>query len=254
MNAYDFDKTIYDGDSTADFYFFALKRHKKILTLLPSLFISFIKFYIFKIGTKTQFKEKMYRFLKYCDANKDVADFWEQNSRKIKKFYPENQKADDVIISASPQFLLEPICKKLGINNLIASKVDCKSGKYDGINCHGREKVRRFYEFFSNDSDTINFVSENEKSVNSEFIGTNSENAQSNNTLSKNAQSKSTQSKSIKNENNQTNNIQTKNEKSINIIINEFYSDSYSDEPMAKIAKKAFMVKKDKIYPWIFKS
>ena len=32
MNVYDFDKTIYDGDSTADFYLFSLKRHKGIFS------------------------------------------------------------------------------------------------------------------------------------------------------------------------------------------------------------------------------
>ncbi len=34
---YDFDKTIYDGDSTADFYLYALGKHKKNLLLAPSL-------------------------------------------------------------------------------------------------------------------------------------------------------------------------------------------------------------------------
>lgn len=188
MNAYDFDKTIYDGDSTADFYLFSIKRHKKIITLLPSLLCAFIKFYVFKKGTKTQFKEKMYRFLNYCDLNKDLDDFWSINKHKIKKFYLSNKKSDDVIISASPRFLLEPICNHLGIKTLIASEVDCKNGKYTGVNCHGEEKVRRFYSVF--DSETK---------------------------------------------------------------VNEFYSDSYSDEPMAKIAKKAFMVKKDKINNWKFK-
>ena len=67
MNVYDFDKTIYYGDSTADFYLFCLKRHKKILTLAPSLLGAFLKFYVFKKGTKTDFKEKMYRFLKTAD-------------------------------------------------------------------------------------------------------------------------------------------------------------------------------------------
>lgn len=43
MNVYDFDKTIYYGDSTADFYLFCLKRHKKILTLAPSLLGAFFK-------------------------------------------------------------------------------------------------------------------------------------------------------------------------------------------------------------------
>lgn len=148
MNIYDFDNTIYDGDSTADFYLFSLIRHKKIITLVPSLVFSFIKFYIFKIGTKTQFKEKMYCFLKFCNTEKDVNDFWNINKTKIKGFYINQHKDDDVIISASPDFLLKPICKELGIKYLIASDVDSKTGKYTGINCHGKEKVRRLYECF----------------------------------------------------------------------------------------------------------
>lgn len=187
MNAYDFDKTIYDGDSTADFYMFSLKRHKKIITLLPSLFGAFVRFYVFKKGNKTEFKEVMYRFLRFCDIGKDIEDFWNENQVKIKKFYIKQQKSDDVIISASPVFLLAPICKRLNINHLIASEVDKKSGKYSGINCHGKEKVRRFYETFKNGK------------------------------------------------------------------VDEFYSDSYSDTPMAEISQKAYIVKKEKISDWNFK-
>ena len=33
MNVYDFDKTIYDGDSSVDFYKFSLKRHPKLARL-----------------------------------------------------------------------------------------------------------------------------------------------------------------------------------------------------------------------------
>lgn len=187
MNAYDFDKTIYDGDSTADFYFFSLRRHKKIALLAPSLFCAFIKFYVFKKGTKTQFKEVMYRFLRYCDIENDINDFWNINKCKIKDFYFKQQKEDDVIISASPEFLLKPICKELGIKHLIASCVDKKSGIYDGVNCHGNEKVRRFYEVFENGK------------------------------------------------------------------IEEFYSDSYSDSPLAEISQKAFMVKGNNITKWNYR-
>lgn len=187
MNAYDFDKTIYDGDSTADFYLFCLKRHKKIIFLAPSLIAAFFKFYVLKKGTKTEFKETMYRFLRFCNIDKELNDFWAMNKSKIKQFYFRQKKSDDVIISASPEFLLEPICAELGINNLIASCVDSKTGKYSGINCHGEEKVRRLYELFGND-----------------------------------------------------------------IEIDEFYSDSYSDTSMAKIAKKAYLVKKDKLLVWDF--
>lgn len=186
MNVYDFDKTIYDGDSTADFYIFSLKRHKKILLLAPSLIGAFLKFYVFKIGTKTQFKEKMYRFLTYCDLEKDIPDFWERHIGRIKNFYKNQQKPDDVIISASPYFLLEPACKNLEIAHLMASNVDKSTGKYNGINCHGEEKVRRYREKFGNAE------------------------------------------------------------------INEFYSDSYSDTPLAKISNKAFIVKGEKLSNWNF--
>lgn len=186
MNAYDFDKTIYDGDSTADFYLFCLKKHKSILLLAPSLLFAFCRFYVFKKGTKTEFKEKMYRFLTKCNTENDVAEFWDKNCEKIKDFYIKQKKSDDVIISASPEFLLAPICRKLGIRYLIASKVDSKSGKYSGINCHGKEKVRRFYEEFKDGE------------------------------------------------------------------VDEFFSDSLSDTPMAEISKKAFLVKGNKITEWEF--
>lgn len=189
MNAYDFDKTIYDGDSTADFYIFCLKKHKSIIFLAPSLTAAFCKYYIFRKGTKTEFKEVMYRFLTKCNTENDVEEFWEKNIKKVKAFYLKQKQTDDVIISASPEFLLKPVCRKLKIKYLIASKVDSKSGKYSGINCHGEEKVKRFYNFFG-------------------------DNAQ----------------------------------------IEQFYSDSYSDEPMAKTADKAFIVNKNIITKWNFKN
>ena len=183
MNAYDFDNTIYRGDSTKDFYIFCLKRHKKIALLSPSLGIAFLKYYVFKSGTKTQFKEKMYGFLKYCDLKKDVDDFWDSHIKNIKDWYLEQKKADDVIISASPEFLLKPLEEKMGFN-VIASKVNEKSGKYTGENCYWDEKVRRFKEIYGNSE------------------------------------------------------------------IELFYSDHYSDEPLAKISKKAFIVEGDSIIDW----
>lgn len=188
MNVYDFDKTIYNGDSTADFYLFALKKHKKILLNTPSLIAACVKFYVFRIGTKTQFKQVMYKFLTKCNTDEDVKEFWEINQSKIKKFYLKGQQEDDVIISASPEFLLKPICKKLNIKHLIASNVDSKTGKYSGENCHGKEKVKRFYEVFGK-----------------------------------------------------------------NAVVDSFFSDSYSDSPMAEIAEKAYMVKGEEISEWEFK-
>lgn len=117
MNVYDFDKTIYYGDSTADFYLFCLKRHKNTHSC-PIAFGSIFKILCIQKGTKTDFKEKMYRFLTYCDTEKDVNDFWKEYIGNIKPFYLEQKKDDDVIISASPEFLLKPVCKRLKIKTL----------------------------------------------------------------------------------------------------------------------------------------
>lgn len=188
MNIYDFDNTIYKGDSTADFYIYSLIKHPKIVCTFPRLIKAFAKFYILKKGTKTEFKEKMYSFLQYCNTKKDVEDFWKSHIKNIKGWYIEQQKNDDIIISASPQFLLETPCKILGINTLIASNVHPTTGKYSGENCHGEEKVNRLYNKYPK-----------------------------------------------------------------TIIVDEFYSDSYSDTPLAKLAKNSFMVKGDKITNWVFK-
>ena len=131
------------------------------------------------------FKERFYRFLyAFDDIDSEVSRFWDGHEKKIKRWYLENRRPDDVVISASPEFLLNPVCKRLGISVLMASVVDKKTGLYTGDNCWGKEKVRRFYERFKDGK------------------------------------------------------------------IDDFYSDSYSDSPLARISERAFIVKGEKIIPW----
>lgn len=143
MNIYDFDETIYDSDSTKDFYFYCLRRYPKMLFSVPPMFWAFL-LYILGVKTKTRFKEKMYGFLRYIpDIDSTLCDFWDKNEYKVKQWYKERHKDSDIIISASPEFLLKPICKRLGIKSLIASRVDKNTGIYTGENCWGEEKVLR---------------------------------------------------------------------------------------------------------------
>ncbi len=184
INVYDFDKTIYKNDSTKDFYFFCIKNNPKILLCLPKQGIAFIK-YIFKIYTKTEFKEKFYVFLtKSRNTKKLVEKFWDAKEKNILEYYLKQTKESDIIISASPEFLVKPMMKRLGVNNVLASIVDMKTGTYTGLNCYGKEKVFRFKIAYPNAK------------------------------------------------------------------INEFYSDSYSDEPLAKLAKKSFIVEGNDISDW----
>lgn len=184
VNVYDFDKTIFDGDSTQKFYLYLLKKYPKMAIYLPKQFIYFIPFAL-GIMPKTAFKEKFYSCFKIIkNIDKDVLEFWKINIKGIKKFYYENQEETDIIISASPEFLLKPICEKLGIKHLIASKVDKKTGKYEGLNCYGAEKVIRL------------------------------------------------------------------NKEMPNTEIREFYSDSFSDEPLAELADKSYIVLGEELFDW----
>ena len=146
MNVYDFDKTIYDGDSTVDFYLYCLRLRPFIILRFPLL--TAVKYACSK-KYKQQFKERFYGFLRWIpDIDRRTELFWQTHIHGIKQFYRDIQQPDDVIISASPEFLLEPVCKMLGIQTLMASVVDKNTGRYSGINCWGDEKVRRFYEKF----------------------------------------------------------------------------------------------------------
>lgn len=142
MNVYDFDGTIYDGDSTVDFFLFALKSNPSLIRYVPRQACGFLLYGLRRIN-KTKLKEYFFSFLSGMDAEKWAEDFWNQNQYRIYKWYLDQQKPDDIIISASPEFLLKPICRRLGIHHLIASKVDSETGKFVGENCRGQEKVQR---------------------------------------------------------------------------------------------------------------
>lgn len=148
MNVYDFDKTIYKNDSTLEFYKFCVSKQPTLVTYFPIQLFMFIcwKLHIIK---KEKFKEVFYSFLKSIkNIDQYIEEFWGKESTNIEEWYIAQQKSDDIIISASPEFLLKPICKYLSIENLIASQVNKSSGKLEGPNCYGEEKVNRlFYEF-----------------------------------------------------------------------------------------------------------
>ena len=146
-NVYDFDNTIYAGDSSIHFYGFCALRYPRILLDLPALGVQGIRYRLGRVD-KTRFKQRVYRFLTLLpDVDKLVTDFWRTHEKNIKPWYYEMREDTDLIISASPTFLLAPVCEKLCVP-LLASRVDKHTGVYDGLNCHDTEKVHRLNEAY----------------------------------------------------------------------------------------------------------
>lgn len=148
MNIYDFDKTIYAKDSSIEFTIFALK--SKTILVVPA-FVKFIIIYILykmKIVPKIKAKEAMFGFLpRIKNLDQFIAEFWD--GKTLDDWYLEQKQKDDVVISASPRFLITPILKKNHVNHIIASEVDPKTGKFLSKNCYGEEKVARFRAEYS---------------------------------------------------------------------------------------------------------
>ena len=145
MNIYDFDKTIYRDDSTVDFYRYCVLHNKKTLLALPRTVFYGVK-YLAGFCDKTAFKQAFFSFLKYLDDTPSMVEaFWDVHADKIKECYRKRQRPDDIIISASPEFLLRPVCKDAV---LIASRVDPETGTFSGSNCFGAEKVIRLRALF----------------------------------------------------------------------------------------------------------
>ena len=148
MNVYDFDKTIFYPDSSAAFILWLGRKYPRLIfKTLPGVISDGIKYYLGKADT-TSFKEKLFAFLPYVsDIDVEVCEFWNKYGSHILSWYLSQSRNDDVVISAGPEFLHKPVAEKLGFT-LIGTRMDKHSGKIDGYNCKGQEKVRRFRNAF----------------------------------------------------------------------------------------------------------
>jgi phosphoserine phosphatase len=148
MNIYDFDGTIYNGDSCQDLIIYRLKKHT-ILT---------IKSLVKTIKLRTKYKKGLIPFevvkesllsfiFKIDNYELFIDNFVNTHIKKIKPWYLSQKKNNDVIISASCDLWIDKFCHKLGLKNIISTNID-KDGKLISKNCKGKEKVRRFREIF----------------------------------------------------------------------------------------------------------
>lgn len=149
MNVYDFDDTIYKGDTSEDLIKYTLK--KKPLLMLKYIFktIPVLVKYIFKKAKRQDVKESLFMFIiEIKNLDKYLDKFVDEHMNNIKPWYKERQKKDDVVISASYIIWIKKFCDRLNIKNSIGTEVDLKTGKIIGKNCSGKEKLVRFDKMF----------------------------------------------------------------------------------------------------------
>ncbi len=160
MNLYDFDKTIFYKDSGSLFLFYIVR---KKFSLFPYLLKAgfYACLWGLKIVSAETFKTKAFSVLKRIDAEKIAQEFWDEYKDEHFPYYDGNLQEDDVICSASPEFLVKAFFDKVNPTaTVIATKCDIATGETEGKNCKGEEKVARlnalgFTEFENVYSDSL---------------------------------------------------------------------------------------------------
>lgn len=160
---FDFDGTITEKDTLLEF----IKYSKGVLAFYFGFLLNspYLLAYKLKVISNQKAKEKI---LQFFFKRTPVEDFQQKCEAFTQKRLPElirskaaheieklkNAGAEVVIVSASPQNWIASWAGSMQLQ-LIATRLEIRNqkitGKIEGLNCHGAEKVRRIKELYSLD-------------------------------------------------------------------------------------------------------
>jgi phosphoserine phosphatase len=142
MNAYDFDGTIFPSNCTIGFALWCMKRRPKLwVTYAPRAFRSLV---LYKLGKMPSYRmlRELYSYLRVVDDfDVQIERYWDKNEHRISSWYLAQKRPDDLIISASPTCLIEPIARRLGVT-CVGTDYDREYGILLNNLMYAREKSR----------------------------------------------------------------------------------------------------------------
>ncbi len=155
MNVFDFDNTIYNGESAVDYAFYMIRHNKKIIRFIPTILLSLAGYKLCLLS-----KEKLESIInKVFDGVMDgkvsfkdfVEPFWESHSNKLNSTILKRIKPGDVIISAGPVFLLEGITEIIKTDKIVGSELDFDKRRITWFN-FGDNKVKRYRQLYGDNT------------------------------------------------------------------------------------------------------
>ncbi len=146
IDIYDFDKTIVPFDSGSLFIGYCLLHYPWCAVILPVIAIAGILMLLRAISF-TRFKRICFAFLPLIPKKRAVKGFWDRHEHQVHPWFA-NRARRCAVISASPDFLLGEIQKRLGFEELICTRHNPVTGVIIGENCRDEEKVRRLYQLY----------------------------------------------------------------------------------------------------------
>ncbi|WP_031554823.1 haloacid dehalogenase-like hydrolase [Oribacterium sp. FC2011] len=146
MNVYDFDGTIFYSDCSIGFAIWCMMRHPKLwFTFLPGMIKSLI---MHKMGKLPNYllQRKMFSYLTMIDDfDIQIERYWDKYENRISVWYLAQKRSDDLIISASPDCIIGPIARRLGVN-FIATEYDREYGVFLNNLMYAKEKAKYIFD------------------------------------------------------------------------------------------------------------
>lgn len=156
--AFDFDGTLYDGDSFIDFALFAVGRKKLLVSILANL--HWLTGWKMGFVQNERAKQKLFyslfsgmsyeSFLKKCDSFSKIIEL-KIKDHTLSLLKQHKEKGHLIyVISASPAEWISPWAEKIEVDGVIGTGLKIEEGAVTGefstLNCYGGEKVRRLVE------------------------------------------------------------------------------------------------------------
>ena len=166
MKVFDFDNTLYRGESSLDFSLYMIRRNRKILLYLPVILSNAVRYKLCLVG-KEELERTINDYMKILIRSREeilslVDGFWASHAQRLDRRMLALIGPEDVIVTAGPSFLLNGIRDRLGTEHILSSEVDLdrreilhfnfkdnKVTKFREI--YGRQKIDCFYTDSYND-------------------------------------------------------------------------------------------------------
>ena len=158
MRVFDFDGTIYDGESLFDLYLYSARHDPKVFRYIAPVLRYAVKYKLgratleqmeYGVGKMTEgYLTELSRSKRVASVEQLVDDFWDRYYARIKPWY--QPESDDVILTASFGLTVGKSCRRLGVRNLVASEVDVGTMKVTYLN-FSTNKAKRFRELYGPD-------------------------------------------------------------------------------------------------------
>lgn len=159
MRVFDFDGTIYDGESLFDLYLYSARHDPKVFRYIAPVLRYAVKYKLgratleqmeYGVGKMTEgYLTELSRSKRVASVEQLVDDFWDRYYARIKPWY--QPESDDVILTASFGLTVGKTCRRLGVRNLVASEVDVETMRVTYLNFN-TNKARRFRELYGPDA------------------------------------------------------------------------------------------------------